>query len=310
MADTPPDYSPDSPTPLAPSPRTAGVPGTLSAGSPGPGAAPTTPEWLLGRDMLLPGPTHLPTCPVCQCTVCWPGCAHQLHLGCVAHVAANLALLRCRSCRAAWPPPAATTLHEACRAQAVGMPAPAPEHDTTSAAHHAATAPPPPRQFVPLCCPHVHFLLAQATPKMMQLGNREAALWRPEWVCLRCNIVLDESHALLQDVPSERPICPTHGPRALAIDMREGSRGWVCCAASPPQLLPCMPVSATPEPGPQTAHGSSHTSSACCLGSSRDRHCHPGFLCPCCMRLPAASLHRPNGPGKRMPGSLACGNGM
>ena len=56
---------------------------------------------------------------------------------------------------------------------------------------------------------------------------------------------------------SERPICPTHGPRALAIDMREGSRGWVCCAASPPQLLPCMPVrlpvSATPEPGPQSA---------------------------------------------------------
>ena len=47
---------------------------------------------------------------------------------------------------------------------------------------------------------------------------------------------------MFQGLPAQHPICPTHSPRALAIDLQEGSRGWVCCAGSPPQMLPCMPI--------------------------------------------------------------------
>ena len=60
----------------------------------------------------------------------------------------------------------------------------------------------------------------------------------PEWICLRCNTTVDGSHHLLQNIP-DRPVCPTHGPRLLGLDLREGSRGWVCARGSPPQILQC-----------------------------------------------------------------------
>ena len=66
-------------------------------------------------------------------------------------------------------------------------------------------------------------------------------VWMPEWTCLRCNTTVDGSHHLLQDIP-DRPECPAHGPRLLALDLRENSRGWVCARGSPPQILPCMPA--------------------------------------------------------------------
>ena len=51
-----------------------------------------------------------------------------------------------------------------------------------------------------------------------------------------------------------RPTCPTHGPRRLAIDLREFSRGWVCCRGSPPEVLPCpgqrLPLPDTPHATP------------------------------------------------------------
>ena len=68
----------------------------------------------------------------------------------------------------------------------------------------------------------------------------QSGRWRPEWVCMRCNATVDEDHPLLQHVP-EPPTCPAHGPRRLALDLREFSRGWVCCRGSPPEVLPCHP---------------------------------------------------------------------
>ena len=60
---------------------------------------------------------------------------------------------------------------------------------------------------------------------------------------------------LLQGLPpdGDRPVCPTHGPRCLALDLREGSRGWICSRGA--QVLPCRTVRiplppANPEPGP------------------------------------------------------------
>jgi len=73
---------------------------------------------------------------------------------------------------------------------------------------------------------------------------------------MRCNATVDENHPLLQGVP-EPPMCPAHGPRRLAVDMREYSRGWVCCRGSPPQVLPCpgqrLPLPDVPAAAPQAA---------------------------------------------------------
>ena len=73
---------------------------------------------------------------------------------------------------------------------------------------------------------------------------------------MRCNSTVDEHHPLLQAVP-EPPECPAHGPRRLAVDMCERSRGWVCCRGSPPQVLPCpgqrLPMLEVPHAAPPAA---------------------------------------------------------
>ena len=49
----------------------------------------------------------------------------------------------------------------------------------------------------------------------------------PQWVCLRCNALLDRGHDMLRDVPAP-PVCRRHGPCTFAIDFRAGSRrGWI-----------------------------------------------------------------------------------
>ena len=82
--------------------------------TPPPDAAPSTPPWLLGPDA--PCPPEQPSaqaCPVCFCD--WAPLApkhcflgpfanmHRMHLGCVAHLVANVRDLRCPACRAGWP---------------------------------------------------------------------------------------------------------------------------------------------------------------------------------------------------------------
>ena len=184
----------------------------------------------------------------------WPNCQHRLHLGCLAHLAANVHPLRCPSCREQWPPQAAEQFLQACRVHGVAMPSPALEHDTTSASHRQTVAPHPPPHVLPLCCPRIYLAdsARAASPEAWQelpdrhkhwapVHRRGDNVWMPEWTCLRCNTTVDGSHHLLQDIP-DRPVCPAHGPRLLALDLRENSRGWVCARGSPPQILPCMPA--------------------------------------------------------------------
>ena len=268
MADTPPDYSPAEVTPAAP---VSGLDAaSVSAGtvpdSPHlstPAAAPSTPPWLLSRDA--PSPPACPStdaCPVCLCDFPshpqgpetpfrWPSCGHALRLGCVAHLVANVRDLRCPTCRAPWPPPAADVFTSACRTHGVPAPQPAPDHDTTSHQYHQAVAPRAPPHILPFCCPRL-FLADSANAgsdgawqelpdrhmHWAPVHSRQSGRWTPEWVCMRCNSTVDEHHPLLQGVPAA-PVCPTHGPRRLALDLREFSRGWVCCRGSPPEVLPC-----------------------------------------------------------------------
>ena len=225
-------------------PTVSSTPGASAAP---PAAAPSTPPWLLGRD-LPETVSGCPTCPVChrdvrpgasgpEATFAWPQCGHALHLGCAAHVVVNVSplALACPSCRASWPASAADLLLDACRVHSVPIPAPAPDHDTTSDLHRAAIAPPPPAHILPLCFPRVYLANPRAAASegaweelpgrhmhWAPVHNRQSGEWRAEWACLRCNTTVDESHPLLAAIP-QRPLCTLHGPRALALDLREQS---------------------------------------------------------------------------------------
>ena len=154
MCDTPPDYSPAEATPLASPPSVhsspalpgGSVPATdVASATSRQAAAPTTPPWLLGNDA--PSPQACPSTDACLVCLCefpshahgpetpflWPGCGHALHLGCVAHLVANVRELRCPTCRAPWPPSAAEAFTGACRTHGVPAPQPAPDHDTPRA---------------------------------------------------------------------------------------------------------------------------------------------------------------------------------
>ena len=182
----------------------------------------------------------------------WPCSAPRL---CRAYGGQCLSVaLACPSCRAAWPASAADLLLDARRVHSVPIPAPAPDHDTTPDLHRAAMAPPPPAHILPLCCPRVYLANPRAAASegaweelpdrhmhWAPVHNRQSGEWRAEWACLRCNTTVDESHPLLAAIP-ERPLCTLHGPRALALDLREQSRGWVCCRGSPAEILPRTPV--------------------------------------------------------------------
>ena len=106
------------------------------------------------------------------------------------------------------------------------------------------TARPPPQDLRPTCChfavPRIYLadpVHASSDDAWEELPDRhmhwapvyrrEANAWVPEWVCLRCNATIDETHPMLNQLP-QQPVCATHGPRRLAIDLREGTRGWVC----------------------------------------------------------------------------------
>ena len=272
-AETPPDYSPDA-TPLAPAPtqptRAALVNVNLAPSSPEgctPPAALSTPDWLLGENV--PSPPACPStyaCPVCLCEFpahpelkarkrCFWGHAAAMH--CTWGVLFTL-----------------PQMSEICVAQHVGpygrlkprKASPQPAVCTVSARHsqlltttprHAVTMKPRHRGLPSTSCRFAACAFSwqtRRTPHPMQLGKncRIAICTGPRPTSAKAAdghrsgsayATIDENHPLLHIVP-EPPVCPVHGPRRLAVDMREYSRGWVCCRGSP-QVLPCPTFSTT-----------------------------------------------------------------
>ena len=81
--------------------------------------------------------------------------------------------------------------------------------------------------------------------------DRTSNQWQAEWVCLRCNTAVTPNDLTIDiDVPP--PICPFHGPRRLAIDVRHNERGWVCSRGLPPHILECEPTRINPPAPPPT----------------------------------------------------------
>ena len=159
MAETPPDFTTGDASPAAPASRRGQLVNVVAVPD-SPAAAPTTPP--------APSPPACPStdaCPVCLCEFpshahgsespfYWPSCGHALHLGCVAHLVANVRELRSPTCRTPWPPEAANAFSTACCTHGAQAPQPAPD-DTTSHQYHEALAPRPPVHILPFCCPRL-----------------------------------------------------------------------------------------------------------------------------------------------------------
>ena len=134
-------------------------------------------------------------------------------------------------------------------------------HDTKN----LHTQPPPaPDQPILLCWPRLalinhHHPELDTSWRELPTGHMEWALtldrtsneWQPEWVSLRCNTAVTPND-LSMDINVPPPICPFHGPRRLAIDVRHNERGWVCSRGLPPHILECEPTRINPAASPST----------------------------------------------------------
>ena len=121
----------------------------------------------------------------------------------------------------------------------------------TTLEHPTLKPPPAPGHLIPLCCPRLilvdrHHPERDASWRKLPARhmdwapnfNQTTQQWQPEWVCLRCsNTITPDQPSMQQAGPA--PHCPTHGPRSLAVDLRQNERGWVC---STPHILSCEPM--------------------------------------------------------------------
>ena len=157
----------------------------------------------------------------------------------------------CSTCRQQWTREGEQSLEDARTMHRVPWMVPDTPHDTR-ASH--IEAPPAPGHLIPLCCPRVilvdhHHPERDASWRELPARhmdwapnlNQTTQQWQPQWVCLRCsNTITPDQPSMQQAGPA--PHCPTHGPRSLAIDLRQNERGWVYSRGYPPHILPCEPM--------------------------------------------------------------------
>ena len=245
----------------------ATTPAAPAASTPPPDAVHT--PWLLGPDA--PCPPEQPSAHafaiyrrawlVPEALFPWPICQHRMHLGCVAHLVANVRDLRCPSCRAGRPACGAAAFRAACPSRPA---CPAPDHDTTSRQHHS---------LLRGILPPAH------TP--------------------RCNATVNSEHPLLllyRPCPRCRPPPLPHtwsslfglglAGRKPRLDLLSRRSGVTCYLA-----IPLPPANAEPGPAANAPPISD-------LAWFRRGHPHPapfpdlrtaGFSCRCCTRLWGAS---------------------
>ena len=119
-------------------------------------------------------------------------------------------------------------------------------------------------------------------------------------------------HPLLQGLPpdGDRPMCPTHDPRCLALELREGSRGWICSRGA--QVLPCRTVRiplppANPEPGPAANAPPDADFAWFRRGPPPPGAPRTDASCRCCTRPSGASTRTPCKHGKPTPAMVRSG---
>ena len=181
----------------------------------------------------------------------WPACRHVTHLQCAMQHVSHQARPSCPTCRQQWAQEGGHAM-EAVRARHnVPWMVPETPRDTRT---HQSEVPPAPDHLIPLCCPRLALIDHQhpehdASWRELPVRHMDRAptlnqttqQWQPEWVCLRCTNTITPDHPAMRHT-EPAPHCPTHGPRSLAIDLRQNERGWVCSRGYPPHILPCEPT--------------------------------------------------------------------
>ena len=181
----------------------------------------------------------------------WPTCRHPIHLQCAIQHVSHQGRPACPTCRQPWTREGGVAMEQARSMHQVPWMVPETPYDTRT---HHVEAPPAPDHVIPLCCPRLVLVdhehpehdtswreLPARHMEWAPTFDQTTQQWQPEWVCLRCNNTLTpEDRAMQHTEPA--PHCPTHGPRRLAIDLRQNERGWVCSRGYPPHILPCEPT--------------------------------------------------------------------
>ena len=236
----------------------------------------TPPHWTTQGATTPPAETtaaaELPTCAIClqdihraaigpNAPYDWPACSHPIHLRCAMQHVSHQAQPACPTCRQQWTQDGQHRLEQLGQTNEVPWVVPETPHDT----RNLHTQPPrAPDQPILLCCPrlalinHHHPELdtswRELPTRHMEWAptlDRTSNQWQAEWVCLRCNTAVTPNDLTIDiDVPP--PICPFHGPRRLAIDVRHNERGWVCSRGLPPHILECEPTRINPSAPPPT----------------------------------------------------------
>ena len=192
----------------------------------------------------------------------WPACSHPIHLRCAMQHVSHQADPACPTCRQQWTQEGQQRLEQLNQTHQVPWVVPETPRDTRS----VDTQPPPaPDQPLLLCCPRLALIdhhhperdtsWRELPARHMDWAptlNRTTNEWQPEWVCLRCNTAVTPNDFTI-DAAEPSPVCPFHGPRRLAIDLRHNERGWVCSRGSPPHILQCEPTRVN-TPAPPSTH--------------------------------------------------------
>ena len=197
--------------------------------------------------MQLPAMTE-PICPICLGPLggenggehVWRWrCLHGSHLDCV--LAQSSSRLPCPICRCEWRVGVdSENFIMAMSARHRLLSQPTATHNDQIMAQPPRNDPPAEEQtsqeapsfLLPLCCPR----MAMRDPgdfvdlpdrRMHWFANSNGSRWTREWMCLRCATCYDESNINVV-MPTNRPTCARHGPRTLLVDLRFGTREWVC----------------------------------------------------------------------------------
>ena len=189
-------------------------------------------------------------------------CSHPIHLRCAMEHVAHQTQPACPTCRQQWTQEGQHRLEQLGQTNQVPWAVPETPHDTRNFHNQP---PPAPDQPILLCCPRLalinHHHPEQDTSwrelptRHMEWAptlHRTTNEWQPEWVCLRCNTAVTPNDLTI-DADEPAPICPFHGPRRLAIDVRHNERGWVCSRGLPPHILQCEPTRINTPAPPSTA---------------------------------------------------------
>ena len=234
----------------------------------------TPPHWTTQGATTPPATTAAaaepPTCAIClqdihrgaigpNAPYDWPACNHPIHLRCAMQHVSHQAQPTCPTCRQPWTQEGQHSL-ETTRAnkrssmggtrKPLGTFTPNHPQPPTSLSSCVATGWPS-SITTTRSWTHLGGSSQHDTWNGPSLSTAPAMSGNPSGFVSGANAAVTPNDLPIDiDVPP--PICPLHGPRRLAIDVRHNERGWVCSRGLPPHILQCEPTRINTSAPPST----------------------------------------------------------